>query len=180
VWFQVRRKDRPSVYDRGTVYRCIKECSLCNGIYEIEKMGIFLPTWRRPFGLIKAIGGIVGSKSAIDYMMPLCEKELEIRSANVSWGKRLVVDEDYYELLPKNVIELDTDVGPGPVSVCDECGRREWQEKKLELPKIKGSVNSHIFRIKDTLIIVVDELFVENSAKVPDGSYLAFEEWFHQ
>jgi hypothetical protein len=178
--FHVGRKEHPSVYDRGTIYKIIKKCSCCQGITEIEKMGLFLPSWGKPFGLIKSIGGIVASKKAVDYLLQIGLNEFEIKPASVLWGKRSISNENYYEIIPKNILELDTNVGPGPVVVCNECGRNEWQEKNMELPKLKDTINSHIFKIKNTLMIIVDKFFIDKVLKVPDGNYLDFKEWFYQ
>jgi hypothetical protein len=159
--FHVGRKEHPSVHDRGTIYKNVKKCSRCQGIFEIERMGLFLPAWKKPFGLIKSVGGIVGSKKAIGYLIQTSLDEFQIKPAFVSWGKRIVVNEDYYEIVPKNIIELDTDIGPGPVSVCNECGRNEWQEKTMELPKLKNQTTSRFFRIKNTLMFIVDDFFID-------------------
>jgi hypothetical protein len=178
--YQIGRKAHPSVYDYGTVYSCLKACTQCNGIYDISTLGLFLPSWKKPFGLVKAIGGIVGSAKAIDYLLGLGLTEFQTRPINISWGNRPSVDENYYEIVPSNVIELDTSVGPGPITVCGECGRKEWQERDLELPRLKDVVESHIFKIKDTFMFIGDDYFAEMAAKIPDGCYLSFEKWYCQ
>ncbi len=178
MYYSILGKRRPSVWDKGTIYTTVQSCSKCSGTSEIQVLGAHLPTWKRPFGLIYAISGVIGSQKSTQYLFDHGIVDFKPRKANVSWGATTdFVSDSYYELQPKHVFELDTESGPGPVVECDECQRRHWKDNNLALPRFKGKVVGHFIQIMYTNILLVDQFFIDVCRNVPNNSYLDFEEW---
>jgi hypothetical protein len=182
--YSVHDKHKPEVWDRGTQYTGpdLFICEKCGGSpqWEIFKLGAYLPNRDKTFGLIHPVGGIIGSEKSVQYLKQSGINEFTVEEAVVTFGKTNLITDEFYWIKPTKIVELDTDNGPGPVVVCQECGRRMWKEKNLTLPRLKDKVDSDLFQIKYTFTIIVTEKFIEVARKVPDGCYLEFEPWHYE
>lgn len=67
--FKISNRNTPSIYDSNTIYSSSEECTKCGRHKtDISVLGAYLPTFNKNFGLIEPLGGIIGSKEAIQYL----------------------------------------------------------------------------------------------------------------
>lgn len=178
--YYITSKSAPSIYDSNTIYGKKVICDDCGGIKsKIDKLGAYLPTFTKKFGLIEALGGIIGSVESVDFLRNNGIIDFQTELAIVSFGKRKDVAEEYYWIKPKYELELNIEKGTGPKPICNKCGRRVWEHDTDELPYIDNPIPSKIFSVKYTWVTLCTEGFMKVAKKVPDGCYLKFEEWLY-
>lgn len=175
--FEINSKNIPSIYDSNTIYSVSKECPKCKRQKtSIDVLGAYLPTFKHAFGLISPLGGIIGSKKAIEHLINNDIKGFSIENAVVTYGKRNDKEEEYYWIKPLHEIELDSEKGPGTVIMCNECNLGIWNDKE-GLNIVKKPFSSDLLIIKNTWKILCTERFMDIAKKTPDKCYLDFEEW---
>lgn len=181
-FYAICSRNVPSIYDSNTVYNSTRDCNHCKGIKsDIGVLGAYLPTFKYEFGLIAPLGGIIGSKGAIEYLRENGINSFSTDKAVVTFGKRnsLNDNEEYYRIKPIDEIELNGDLGPGSVVVCEKCNRRTWNDKEgIHIVKNLPSVD--LLVIKHTWIIICSERFMNIAKKVPNKCYLTFDDWKYQ
>lgn len=178
--FKISARNIPSVYDSNTVYKKSEKCSICGGSRTyIDVLGAYLPTFKHNFGLINPLGGIIGSEEAIEYLKDQDINGLTIKNAIVTFGKRDIGDEQYFEIKPVEEIELNSEKGPGPVIDCYQCNRRRFDYKEgAHIVKNLPSVD--LLLIKHTWSLLCTGRFMKVAKKVPGKCYLTFEEWEYE
>ncbi len=87
-YYSVESKDKPEIWDKGTQYASDGICFRCKGQEtRILKLGAFLPSWSKPFGLIRTLGGIVGTEESFQYLRLNGISEITTEEAIVTFGK---------------------------------------------------------------------------------------------
>jgi hypothetical protein len=175
--FRITTKRIPSIYDSNTIYKNSEVCTKCGeNRTKIDVLGAFLPSFKHAFGLIKCLGGITGSKKAIDYLLENEINGFTTEKAIVTFGNRNAEDEEYFWLKPLFDIELNSDMGPGPAIVCENCHRRMW--KKYDgINIVKNSFSSDLYLIKYSWVILCSERFMKIANNAPDKCFLNFDQW---
>jgi len=175
--FKISSRNTPSIYDSNTIYSSSEKCTHCGGNkVDISILGAHLPTFIHNFGLIKPLGGIIGSKNAVEYLRDNDIQDISIEKAVVTFGKRDFVNEEYFRIKPIQEIELNSEIGPGPVIVCEKCNRRMWSYKE-GIHIVKSPPSADLLLIKHTWSLLCTERFMKIAKKVPDKCYLNFEQW---
>lgn len=179
--YSVDAKTRPEIWDKGTTYASETRCKDCNNqINKVVKLGAYLPNWAKPFGLISTINGMIGSEKSVQHLQENGIDKFSIEEAVVTFGQAFSDEGAYYWIKPNEEIELDVTNGPGPVLVCQKCGRRIWKEKNLTLPRFKEAFDSEILLVKYTWIVLVTEKFIHVAKEVSEGCYLDFQPWYFE
>jgi len=181
VLFSIDEATTPKVLDRGTLYAPTSACPKC-GVESrvVLRIGAYLPSWKRDFGLLRTINGVVASEKSIEFLFENGITQIEIGDAEVVFEKADRIVNRYRWLKPNQEIELVAAEGSGPAIACDECKRRTWRDKNLSLPKLPEVRLNAFFQIRFTWILLADERFVSLARRAPDGCHLRFERWYHQ
>lgn len=175
--FRINSRKIPSIYDKNTIYKRSAVCSECESWEStIERLGAHLPTFQHTFGLISTTGGIIASKEATNYLRDSSLNGFVFEEAHVTFGERESENEQYFWIKPTGKIELDAENGPGPVVVCDKCGRRMWNEKE-GINILKSSFSSDLLLVNHSWITLCSEKFMKVAKKVPNKCYIGFEKW---
>lgn len=180
--YTVSGKNRPYITDKGTKFEDIVKCPICGPANaDIKELAAYLPNSSKIFGLIWQTG-IIGPQNSVDFLRDHGINQFTTEYAKVKFGRNCKnsIDSKFFWIKPTAILELDTDNGPGPVVVCEICGRKTWREKNLLLPRFKEKVESDFFLIKDTWAVIVSEKFIKVAKKVPYGCYLEFEPWYYE
>jgi len=177
ILYKIKSKRIPSIYDENTEYKISEECDECgNKFTTIEVLGAYLPTFKHTFGLIETLGGIIASKDAVEYLENRGVNGFAFERANVTFGKRMAENEEYYWIKPLNEIELNSDKGPGSTITCFKCNMTTWNEKE-GINFVNNYIPSDLFLIENTWKIICSEKFMQVSKNVPNKCYLEFEKW---
>ncbi len=174
--FKISKRNTPSIYDSNTIYSSSEECTKCGRHKtDISVLGAYLPTFNKSFGLIKPLGGIIGSKEAIKYLKDNNLHGFSIEEAVVTFGRRGFI-KPYFRIKPNYEIELNGEKGPGPVIKCNQCNVKGWNDK-IGIHIVKNLPPGDLFVIQNTWVLLCSERFMKIAKSVPDKCYLTFEQW---
>lgn len=173
--YTIKSKRIPTIWDRGTEYMPSQPCEICGAVPSIIlKLGVYLPSFDKPFGLVEALGGLVVSEEGIQYFIDNGINCFEKGEVNIVFVKRKNIVEKYYWIKPTHQVEIDNITGP---DICDSCHIGRWKEEDWEIRKIKGDIPADFFQIKYSWFLLVTDKFKKVAQNIPGGCFVNFEKW---
>lgn len=173
--YRISSKRIPSIWDSGTEYEKINECEKCGAVpSKIITMGAYFPSYKKAFGIVRALNGFVVSEEGLQYLINNDIDDFHVGNVNIRFAKRNNVEDKYHWIRPKYDVEIDNKVG---AVVCDKCGCGIWSEEDWEIHKVKDGIPANIFRIKYTWVDLSTEHFKKVVKDIPGGCFLDFEKW---